>query len=94
MSKGFITGTNEELIKAYKESRDESYLKDLIEANKGLINLLVSPYLTSIPNSELEDLTSESYLRVVKLLQLWILSLISKRNTKISTVYIWMQKIR
>lgn len=54
MSKGFITGTNEELIKAYKESRDESYLKELIEANKGLINLLVSPYLTSIPNSELE----------------------------------------
>lgn len=53
MSKGFITGTNEELIKAYKESRDESYLKELIEANKGLINLLVSPYLTSIPNSEL-----------------------------------------
>ena len=41
MSKGFITGTNEELIKAYKESRDESYLKELIEANKGLINLLV-----------------------------------------------------
>ena len=63
MSKGFITGTNEELIKAYKESRDESYLKELIEANKGLINLLVSPYLTSIPNSELEDLTSESYTR-------------------------------
>lgn len=25
MSKGFITGTNEELIKAYKESRDESW---------------------------------------------------------------------
>lgn len=49
MSKGFITGTNEELIKAYKESRDESYLKELIEANKGLINLLVSPYLTYIP---------------------------------------------
>ena len=59
MSKGFITGTNEELIKAYKESRDESYLKELIEANKGLINLLVSPYLTSIPNSELEDLTTD-----------------------------------
>lgn len=58
MSKGFITGTNEELIKAYKESRDESYLKELIEANKGLINLLVSPYLTSIPNSELEDLST------------------------------------
>lgn len=35
MSKGFITGTSEELIKAYKESRDESYLKDLIEAKDG-----------------------------------------------------------
>ena len=29
MSKGFITGTNEELIKAYKESRDESYLETM-----------------------------------------------------------------
>ena len=81
MSKGFITGTNEELIKAYKESRDESYLKELIEANKGLINLLVSPYLTSIPNSELEDLTSESYIpvsythleRIWRRLQCWII---------------------
>lgn len=69
MSKGFITGTNEELIKAYKESRDESYLKDLIEANKGLINLLVSPYLTSIPNSELEDLTSESYIPMLRAIE-------------------------
>lgn len=69
MSKGFITGINEELIKAYKESRDESYLKDLIEANKGLINLLVSPYLTSIPNSELEDLTSESYIPMLRAIE-------------------------
>lgn len=69
MSKGFITGTNEELIKAYKESRDESYLKELIEANKGLINLLVSPYLTSIPNSELEDLTSESYISMLRAIE-------------------------
>lgn len=69
MSKGFITGTNEELIKAYKESRDESYLKELIEANKGLINLLVSPYLISIPNSELEDLTSESYIPMLRAIE-------------------------
>lgn len=69
MSKGFITGTNEELNKAYKESRDESYLKELIEANKGLINLLVSPYLTSIPNSELEDLTSESYIPMLRAIE-------------------------
>ena len=49
MSKGFITGTNEELIKAYKESRDESYLKELIEANKGLINRKRS--IVGIPTS-------------------------------------------
>lgn len=60
MSKGFITGTNEELIKAYKESRDESYLKELIEANKGLINLLVSPYLTSSLRTLLAILKGEA----------------------------------
>ena len=27
-------------------------------------------------------------------LQLWILSLISRKSTQISTVYIWMQKIQ
>lgn len=46
MSKGFITGTNEELIKAYKESRDESYLKELIEANKGLTILSLTQSVT------------------------------------------------
>lgn len=49
--------------------RDESYLKELIEANKGLINILVSPYLTSIPNSELEDLTSESYIPMLRAIE-------------------------
>lgn len=29
-----------------------------------------------------------------KLLQLWILSLISRKSIQISTVYIWMQKTR
>ena len=32
MSKGFITGTNEELIKAYKESRDESSLREILRS--------------------------------------------------------------
>lgn len=51
---------NEELVKLYKESRDEAYLAELISQNTGLINILVSSYLSSIPNSELEDLVSES----------------------------------
>lgn len=36
MSKGFITGTNEELIKAYKESRDESYVIKKSPMYKGI----------------------------------------------------------
>ena len=53
---------NEELVKLYKERRDEAYLAELISQNTGLINILVSSYLSSIPNSELEDLVSESYI--------------------------------
>ena len=30
---------NEELVKLYKESRDEAYLAELISQNTGLINL-------------------------------------------------------
>lgn len=57
-----ITGlrNNEELVRNYKESGNEDFLAELIEKNKGLINILVSPYLASIPNSEMEDLVSES----------------------------------
>lgn len=69
MSKGFVAGTNEKLIKAYKESRNEDYLRELIEANEGLINLLVSPYLASIPNSEMEDLISESYIPMLRAIE-------------------------
>lgn len=54
MSKGLKN--NEELVKLYKESRNEEYLAELITQNTGLINILVSSYLSSIPNSELEDL--------------------------------------
>ena len=39
---------NEELVKLYKESRDEAYLAELISQNTGLINILVSLSLIHI----------------------------------------------
>lgn len=53
----------------YKESRNEEYLAELITQNTGLINILVSSYLSSIPNSELEDLVSESYIPMLKAIE-------------------------
>lgn len=67
MSKGLRN--NEELVKLYKESRNEEYLAELISQNTGLINILVSSYLSSIPNSELEDLVSESYIPMFKAIE-------------------------
>ena len=66
-----ITGlrNNEELVRSYKESRNEDFLAELIEKNKGLINILVSPYLASIPNAEIEDLVSESYIPMLKAIE-------------------------
>lgn len=67
MSKGLRN--NEELVRLYKESRNEEYLAELINQNTGLINILVSSYLSSIPNSELEDLVSESYIPMLKAIE-------------------------
>lgn len=66
-----ITGlrNNEELVRNYKESGNEDFLAELIEKNKGLINILVSSYLASIPNSEMEDLVSESYIPMLKAIE-------------------------
>lgn len=64
MSKGLRN--NEELVKLYRDSRDEAYLAELISQNTGLINILVSSYLDTIPNAELEDLVSESYIPMLK----------------------------
>lgn len=67
MSKGLKN--DEELVKLYKESRNGEYLAELITQNTGLINILVSSYLSSIPNSELEDLVSESYIPMLKAIE-------------------------
>lgn len=67
MSKGLRN--NEELVKLYRDSRDEVYLVELISQNTGLINILVSSYLDTIPNAELEDLVSESYIPMLKAIE-------------------------
>lgn len=67
MSKGLRS--NEELVKLYKDSRDEAFLAELISQNTGLINILVSSYLDTIPNAEMEDLISESYIPMLKAIE-------------------------
>ena len=66
MKTGF---TNEELVKYYKESGKESFLEDLIKKNSPLLRILVEPYLTTIPNSEYEDLIAESYIPMLKAIE-------------------------
>lgn len=61
--------TNEELVLSYRDTRDERYLAELIRQNKGLLYMLVEPFLHSIPNSELEDLTSEAYIPMLKAIE-------------------------
>lgn len=71
MSTGLNTGlrSNEELVVLYRESRNEAYLEELITQNKGLINILVGSYVSSIPNAEHEDLVSESYIPMLRAIE-------------------------
>lgn len=57
---------NEELVILYRESGNEAYLQELINQNRGLLNILVGSYVTSIPHAEYEDLISESYIPMLK----------------------------
>lgn len=58
--------SNEMLVRNYRESRKEEFLAELIKKNTPLLRMLVNPYLSTIPNSEYEDLISESYLPMLK----------------------------
>ena len=62
----FTRCTNEELVMMYRESGDEMYLQELMDQNMGLLNLLVTSYVSSIPNAEREDLISESYIPMLR----------------------------
>lgn len=61
--------TNEELVLLYRESGKETYLQELINQNRGLLNILVSGYVDSIPNAEQEDLISESYIPMIRAIE-------------------------
>ena len=61
--------TNEELVVIYRTTRDERYLADLMRQNRGLIYMLVEPFVHSIPNAELEDLTSEAHISMLKAIE-------------------------
>lgn len=61
--------TNEELVVAYRTTRNERYLEELINQNKGLMYMIVEPFVHSIPNSELEDLTSEAYIPMLNAIE-------------------------
>ena len=57
---------NEDLVVLYRESGNEKYLQELINQNRGLLNILVDGYVSSIPNAEREDLISESYIPMLR----------------------------
>lgn len=61
--------TNEELVVAYGDTKDERYLDALIKQNRGLLYMIVEPFVHSIPNAELEDLTSEAYISMLKVIE-------------------------
>lgn len=60
---------NEELVVLYRDTRDEMYLQKLIAQNTGLLNILTSSYVNSIPNVEQEDLISESYIPMLRAIE-------------------------
>ena len=64
-----LTYTNEDLVVLHRNTRNEKYLKELMEQNAGLLNLWAGSYVTSIPNAELEDLISESYIPMLRAIE-------------------------
>lgn len=58
--------SNEELVAIYRDTRDERYLGELIDQNRGLMYMLIDPFVKSIPKAEYEDLTQEAYIAMMK----------------------------
>lgn len=58
--------SNEKLVALYNSTQNEEYLKELHSKNVGLLNILVKPYVETIPNAEFEDLMSEAWFPMLK----------------------------
>lgn len=63
--------TNEQMVAEYNSTKDERVLQALIKANTGLLHLIITPYMGTIPNApEFEDLYQEvlgfPFMRAIK----------------------------
>lgn len=58
--------SNEKLVELYNNTHNEDYLKELYSNNVGLLNILVKPYVETIPNAEFEDLMQEAMFPMLK----------------------------
>ncbi len=56
--------TNEELVREYQTTHDEDLFRAVLEKNTGLLHIIVMDY--RIPKYEIEDLLSESYIALIK----------------------------
>lgn len=56
-----VKRSNEELVKMYQCSGNESYLQELINQNVGLMKSWAMNYAKTLPTWEVEDLMSEAY---------------------------------
>lgn len=63
------TYTNEDLVILYRTTKNEKYLQELINKNTPIISVWAREYMQSIPNAELEDLISESYIPMLRAIE-------------------------
>ncbi|MCM1258612.1 MAG: sigma-70 family RNA polymerase sigma factor [Roseburia sp.] len=61
-----VKRSNEELVKMYQCSGNESYLQELINQNVGLMKSWAMNYAKTLPTWEVEDLMSEAYFPLMR----------------------------
>lgn len=58
-----------DLVVMYRNTQNERYLKMLMDQIKGLVAIIVMPYKETIPYVEFEDLVSEGYIILLKVIE-------------------------
>lgn len=61
--------TNEELVRDYQTTHNEEMFRAIMEKNTGLLHILVMSY--KIPKYDIEDLISESYIALIKAVDMY-----------------------